>query len=148
MTNVNLDLGTLSREERELFELLLKKEGVDPARLPIPRVNRSGPLPLSYTQQRLWLSGQLAPDSPFGNVDMAFRLRGALHTGMLRQALDEVVRRHETLRTSYTTRDGQTLQVINPPSAVPWTDIDLSDCPEQDRISQALKRGTNEIRRP
>src|SRR5687767_13090245 len=64
-----------------------------------PRPRSNAPLPLSFAQERLWFLDQLQPGSPAYNIPAAFRLCGPLHAGLLAQALTEIVRRHEILRT-------------------------------------------------
>ncbi|MGH3847239.1 MAG: amino acid adenylation domain-containing protein, partial [Pseudonocardiaceae bacterium] len=74
-----------------------------PSLVPLPR---AGDPPLSFAQQRLWFLDRLAPDNPFYNVFGAVRLAGALEVEALRRAFQEVVRRHETLRTTFRLVDG------------------------------------------
>jgi hypothetical protein len=75
-------------------------------------VSRNGYLPLSFAQQRLWFVDQLEPESVAYNTSMALRLRGPLNTLVLEQALSEIVRRHEVLRTTFPSQDGHPRQVI------------------------------------
>ncbi len=79
---------------------------------PIQRASRDQSIPLSYAQRRLWFLNQLDPDSPLYNVPLTIRLSGALHVDALRRALNEIIRRHEALRTSYQIRDDAPVQVI------------------------------------
>ena len=64
-------------------------------------------LPLSFAQQRLWFIDQLEPESSVYNIPMALRLRGALDVAALQQSLQEIVRRHEALRTTFALHDGR-----------------------------------------
>ena len=80
---------------------------------PIQRVPRDGPLPLSFAQQRLWFLDQLEPNSPVYNGPLAVRLSGVLHVKLLEDALNEIVRRHEILRTRYVVIDDLPVQVID-----------------------------------
>jgi acyl carrier protein len=95
------------------------------------RVDRSGPLPLSYAQQRLWFIYQLDPGSPAYNIPLAVRLTGNLDVAALRATLTEVVRRHEALRTTFTVCDGQPQQIIHPPTELdlPVTDLTSEEAP-------------------
>ncbi len=81
----------------------------------ITPVDRTGPLPLSSGQQQLWLSNRMAPDSAEYNAPLVLRLRGALDVAALRRTVDELVDRHEILRTRYALVEGQARQVIDPP---------------------------------
>jgi amino acid adenylation domain-containing protein len=106
---------------------------------PLRPVSRQGRLPLSFAQQRLWFLYQLEPESAAYNIPAALRLEGALDLPAFRAALDEVVRRHETLRTTFTAVHGEPAQVIAPPAAVPVPVVDLSGLPE-DRREPRLRR--------
>jgi amino acid adenylation domain-containing protein len=107
--------GVLTKELRE--ELAARKPEIisflrtshDPwreERSVIPRIDRSGLLPLSFAQQRLWFLNQLDPDSPVYNIPITVRMRGRLDIPALERALIELVHRHEDMRTSFIVVDG------------------------------------------
>ena len=78
--------------------------------------------PASYAQQRLWFFDQLEPGSPLYNMPLALRLTGALEESALEWALGEIVRRHETLRTTFAVAAEEVVQVVVPPGpAESWT---------------------------
>jgi len=101
---------------------------------PIAASMRTGPLPLSWMQQRLWFLNQL--DAAAGaayHMPGALRLRGALSLPALQAALDAIVNRHESLRTSFTQQDGQPLQVIHAPAPFMLAQQDVSLLPDDVR---------------
>ena len=102
---------------------------------PIEPADRSGPLPLSFAQERLWFLDQLAPDSPFYNMPVAVRIRGPLNLAALQQSLTTIIARHESLRTTFVTIDGRPLQRIRGVLEVPLSLIDLSGHPRAERES-------------
>jgi hypothetical protein len=77
--------------------------------------------------------GPVGPDSATYNVPAAFRLSGELNLNALEQSLNEVVRRHEVLRTVFATIDGNLVQKILPSLVIALTPIDLSQQPENDQ---------------
>ena len=93
---------------------LQQKLGTDEARAspPLVSVPRTDDLPLSFAQQRMWFLHQLEPDSPAYHILVGVRLSGPLNLPILEQCLNEIVRRHATLRTTFTLVDGinQTVQ--------------------------------------
>ncbi|MFD2168469.1 amino acid adenylation domain-containing protein [Tumebacillus lipolyticus] len=103
---------------------------------PMPR---AGKLPLSFAQQRLWFIDRFEPGSSLYNVPTGVRLRGTLQVAALRQALQEIVNRHEVLRTSFSLVDGEPVQVIAPESVLLLPFADLRDIPEADREAQAMR---------
>jgi amino acid adenylation domain-containing protein len=113
---------------------------------------RPDDLPLSFAQQRLWLLDQLDPGSPAYNIAFAVRLTGDLPVDLLERIFAEIVRRHESLRTTFSVRDGRPVQVIGP--AVPSTTpglialADLSDVPAAQREERARAAAVEEARRP
>ncbi|HVR95695.1 MAG TPA: non-ribosomal peptide synthase/polyketide synthase, partial [Thermoanaerobaculia bacterium] len=115
---------------------------------PVVPVSRSGDLPLSFAQQRLWVIDQLEPGSPAYNVPLAVRLTGEVSAPLLRRIFAEVVRRHEALRTTFVARDGRPVQVIAPPSAPELPVVDLSRLPEAAREARAVALAGDEAVRP
>ncbi|MEH2262943.1 amino acid adenylation domain-containing protein [Nostoc sp.] len=69
--------------------------------------------PLSFAQQGLWFINQLTPDSPTYNIPIVISLKGCINLAALQDSLNEIIRRHEVLRTSFVVVDGQPVQVIN-----------------------------------
>ncbi|MBO4208616.1 condensation domain-containing protein, partial [Micromonospora echinofusca] len=86
---------------------------------------RTGPLPLSFGQHRLWVLDQLQPGGTGYLMSVGLRLHGPLHPDALRRALTALVTRHEILRTRYVVVDGEPAQVIDPPAPVEVAVTDL-----------------------
>ena len=74
---------------------------------------RAGNLPVSFAQERFWVLDQLAPNNPFYNESVAFRISGKLNITALEQSFNEIFRRHEALRTSFRIKDEELVQVIS-----------------------------------
>lgn len=104
--------------------------------------------PLSFAQQRLWFLYQLAPNNPFYNVPIAMRLSGTLDTVALQRSLQEIVRRHQVLRTKFTQLEGQPVQIAVPKLDVDWTVINLQTVAEGDREQISQQLATEEAQRP
>ena len=102
--------------------------------------------PVSFAQQRLWFFDQFEPGSPFYNIPAAVRLKGALDADALARALGEIVRRHESLRTTFAVRDGQPVQVIAPVGRVTMPVVDLTDRPGPAREPEARRLAAEEAR--
>ncbi|MEL7039186.1 MAG: amino acid adenylation domain-containing protein [Cyanobacteria bacterium J06592_8] len=121
------EIESLSPEQRKLFERRLQQRGLKrPQAQAIPRRQTSDPLPLSFAQQRLWFIQQLDPRNTSYNVPSALRLRGQLKVTILEKTLNEIVRRHETLRTTFATNaEKQPIQIISPfkPFSLPVVDL-------------------------
>jgi amino acid adenylation domain-containing protein len=101
-----------------------------PPLLPAPR---NAPLPLSFAQNRLWFLDQLAPGSSAYNMLGGMRLSGRLEVELMGRAVNEIVRRHEALRTTFATVDGRPVQVVAPSLAVGVNFFDLRALPEGER---------------
>ncbi|HEX4489808.1 MAG TPA: amino acid adenylation domain-containing protein [Acidimicrobiia bacterium] len=112
---------------------------------PIVPVARGGELPLSFAQQRIWLLDQLEPISWTYNVSVVRRLHGRLRVDALRHALDELVARHEVLRTGFPTVDGRPVQLIGPERPCDLRVVDLSRRAHAD--TEARRRVRIECRR-
>ncbi|HSF43792.1 MAG TPA: amino acid adenylation domain-containing protein [Thermoanaerobaculia bacterium] len=119
------------------------------ARPPLrPRPPGLSELPLSFGQQRLWFLHQMDPASPMYNMPFAFRLAGPFAAAAMATALTEVVRRHETLRTTLVLAGDGPVQSVAPAAPQPLPLIDLSALPEEMRESTAVGIGLEESRRP
>jgi amino acid adenylation domain-containing protein len=103
--------------------------------------------PLSFAQQRLWFFQQMYPESAAYNIPCATRLHGQLHAGHLQDALNEVIRRHESLRTSIDLLDGQPSQLISPAQEVSLPLVDLSELPDAEQDAEARRLAYEEIGR-
>ncbi|HSF39387.1 MAG TPA: amino acid adenylation domain-containing protein [Thermoanaerobaculia bacterium] len=115
---------------------------------PLRPVPRDGGLPLSFAQQRLWFLAQLEPGDTSYNMPFQIRLHGPLDLGALARSLGELFRRHEVLRTTFTTEAGSPVQVIGPPAPAALPRIDLSALPEPDREREMRRISAGEAARP
>ena len=108
----------------------------------VPRADRGdGRLPCSPAQERLWFLEQVDPGSPAHVTTGAVRFTGDLDLPVLRRCLDEIVRRHEVLRTNVVERNGTPYQVVSPPAPVPLPVRDIRDAPDIGRaIDDAGRR--------
>ena len=115
---------------------------------PIVPVSRNRALPLSFPQLRIWFFDQLHPGSPVYNIPHALRTGGQLDIEALRKALNSVVARHESLRTSFAiSANGEPHQVIVPRLDLPLPLIDLHELPEGEREAKAAQLIREEGRR-
>ncbi len=126
----------LSSERQELLELLLDEGG-----------EAVEALPLSFAQQRLWFLAQLEPDSPAYNIAAAVRLRGRLDVGVLKRSLEEIVARHEALRTTFTEDGGRPVQIVAAEMSFAPEFVDLADF-AGDGEAEARRLAGDEARRP
>jgi amino acid adenylation domain-containing protein/non-ribosomal peptide synthase protein (TIGR01720 family) len=138
-------ISALSPERRELLlrRLAAQQGGTTlPSLSPQPRV---GPIPLSFAQQRLWFLDQMEPGTPAYNIPLALRLHGPLNTSALEQSLNAIVARHEVLRTTFATHDGQPSQLIAPSLFLP---LDVHELQAADSELEARRLATAEAARP
>jgi hypothetical protein len=111
--------------------------GAQDDRPPITRASRTDPLPLSFAQERIWRAGQ-AGQAPGYGVATAFRVTGPLDVDALRDSVEDIVRRHEMLRTTFSTREGQPVQVVHPPAPIELPLIDLRGAPDAEAQADEL----------
>ncbi|MBD1887601.1 non-ribosomal peptide synthetase [Microcoleus vaginatus] len=114
---------------------------------PIVPMGRDGNLPLSFAQQRLWFLDQLVPNNPFYNVPAALRLTGSLNFSALQQTFNEIVRRHEALRTTLAVVSGQPVQRIAAAFHLPINVVDLRNLPKESRQTEANRLTAEEAQR-
>lgn len=110
-------------------------------------VTRNQSLPLSFAQQRLWFLEHLLPDNPFYNFPQTFHLFGRVNLVALEQSINEIVLRHEVLRTTYASSNGQPVQIIAPALTVPLHLVDLRSRSVSFRESLSESEKDTEIQR-
>ncbi len=104
--------------------------------------------PTSFAQARLWFFDQLEPGSPQYNISVAVRLEGLLNLAVLEQSLNAIVQRHEVLRTTFGTMDGQPVQVIAPHLTLSLPVVDLRGLPNQEQEAEVQRRIAKDAQRP
>src|SRR5260221_8386777 len=134
----------LSAAKKALLAARLRQNASQDAE-PIPRRNQTE-APLSFAQQRLWFLDQFSPGQCAYNVPRVFRLTGKLDSAALQQALDSLVERHEILRTVFKMSQGDPVQVVQPPRAVPLTVCDLAAGPQAGQATKAEETAMNEFK--
>src|ERR1700688_3822164 len=103
----------------------------------IARASRNKPLPASPAQERLWTLQQAVPDLPFFNILYALRVTSPVDAALLERSLNEIVRRHEILRTTIDVAGGRPIQVIAPQLPVPLAVDDLYKLPTSKKEAAA-----------
>src|SRR3984893_15978890 len=104
--------------------------------------------PASFAQQRLWFLDQLDPDQSVYNMVYSVRFEAPIDLTVLEQSLNEIVRRHESLRTTFTSIDGQPMQVIQTHHDLTLPVVDLSRLPPTERDVESRRYGEQEAEQP
>ncbi|MEG4144509.1 amino acid adenylation domain-containing protein [Microcoleus sp. Pol12B5] len=115
---------------------------------PIKRASRQGELPLSFAQQRLWFLDQLQPGNPGYNIPAAVRLKGALNVAVLEQTFQEIIKRHEALRTTFNSVEGRPAQVIISSFNFTLPIVNLRELSQAEREAEAMRLAAEEARQP
>ena len=133
--------STLSPVKQALLERRWKRASHGLARRPeIPRRPNRDSAPLSFTQRQMWLIDQMTPGNPAYNLPYGFRLRGQLKLTALEDSFNEVIKRHEALRTTFAVKDEEPLQLIHPELKIKInvTELDHVAGEERENRLQAL----------
>ncbi|MCC6188418.1 MAG: non-ribosomal peptide synthetase, partial [Anaerolineales bacterium] len=115
---------------------------------PVTQADRSRPLPLSYAQERMWFLHALAPGNSAYHIVTLVRLRGPFDLAAAQTSLEALLRRHESLRTTFPAVDGRPVQVIAPPAPFPMPVVDLQPLPAAERLPRAIALAQAETERP
>jgi len=142
-------IASLSPENRALLEQKLMEQMVvsTPEQM-IPRRATSGPCPLSFAQQRLWILDQVEPNNAAYNVPKAWRIHGDLNITAVQKSLSTVLARHEALRTTFSEIDGNPMQVVQQSRPVELPVFDLTHLPREEREAEAQRILTKEASLP
>jgi hypothetical protein len=141
-------IAGLSQEKRALLEKWLLENGTPAAHTQIPPRESSDPCALSFSQQRLWFLTQLEPESPIYNVPHAIRIRGALNSVALQRALNAIVGRHHTLRSTFDFAAGNPVQVVRDAPVLELPTLDLRAMEVAEREVEMQRLLEEEARRP
>ncbi|KYC36605.1 non-ribosomal peptide synthetase [Scytonema hofmannii PCC 7110] len=98
--------------------------------------------PLSFAQQRLWFINQLTSNTPVYNIPIFINLTGHINVDVLEQSLNEIVRRHDILRTNFVVSEGKPVQVIQPAADLTLTIKDLREFSESERTKEVQRLST------
>ena len=137
MSDLNQRLAGLSPEKRALLMQQLSRQAALAARKEITRQPRPERIPVSHAQNRLWFLEQMDPNSATYNVPTAMWMHGRPDCAILQRTLDEIVRRHEVLRTAIVTDDAGPRQAILAPAPVPLRRVSLAHLPAAQRRDEA-----------
>ncbi|MDF5732301.1 MAG: amino acid adenylation domain-containing protein, partial [Rhizonema sp. PD38] len=140
--------GLLAQNKAELILLLQEKNAANDTDLPLIKADRPQNLPLSFSQERLWLLDQLEPDNPFYNEQAAIKLHGQLNVVALEQSLNKIIARHEILRTNFRTINEQPVQVIADSLTLSVPVVDLTKLPDTEREIVCQQLVAAEANRP
>ena len=136
-------VSALSSEKRKALAILLSQKGVNLYGIaPIFRRDGDEPLRLSYAQERQWFLWNLEPDSAAYHIPKALRLRGALDLAALQQSFATLIERHEVLRTVFVEAQGQLLQQVKAPFALP---IPVQPLADEAQLKQAVQSEIAEL---
>ena len=143
-------------QKRELLRRLLQEKSAQQQRRlkverealpPVTRAPRNGNLELSFGQEMVWLLEQINPEAMFYNVVERYGVRGPLDIGVLRNCVNEVIKRHEALRTVYPFVNGRPVQQIKPPFRCELVVFDLREISEARREDEARRLIVAEVRK-
>ncbi|MBL1200096.1 MAG: amino acid adenylation domain-containing protein [Nostoc sp. GBBB01] len=104
--------------------------------------------PLSFAQQGLWFINQLTPNTPTYNIPIVINFKGCINFTALQDSLNEIIRRHEVLRTSFRVENGQPVQVVNQAVTVTLAVEDLRYLSENERTQEARRLATDFVKQP
>ena len=137
-------------ESAAIVEVAMRTDGAASEAEPPPLkpVSREELLPLSFAQLRLWFFDQLEPGNSFYNIFTALRLTGCLDEVALEKTLSEILRRHETLRTTFSMVEGRPVQVISPAATVQIPIVDLRGLAESEAQLLVQEHAREEAQRP
>ncbi len=142
-------VGQLKTQKVEIIDFLKSIGATSSSSIPaLMPSDRTGHLPLSFGQQRLWFLHQFEPNSSANNVPVVVRFNGTLNVSALEQSLNHVVRRHEVLRTTFPLVDRQPIQAIATDFTLTLPIVDLRTVPADRREAEALRIATAEAHQP
>ena len=152
MKDISERISALTPEQRALFEARLKQKGLRTDVTAVQTIPRrqdrdSATCPASIDQERLWFIDQLQPGNTAYNIFNASRIRGSLNVPIMERVINELIQRHEVLRTTLKSVDGLPVQVITPDLKITLDPVSLEHLPEAERYGEAVRLTTKEFAR-
>lgn len=142
-------VAALSLEKRSVLETRLQSSKFRVAQNRIPRREHPEmPVVLSFGQERLWFLNQLDSGNSFYNLSLATRFSSPIQARKLEESINEIVRRHEALRTRFAMINEQPVQIVAPHVYVHLEVIDLTGKPESEREDEGARLSMIEAQRP
>jgi len=142
-------ISGFSHKKLALFQALARQQGLKETKgFPVDPEKRSGPSQLSFAQEGLWVLQQIYPDDPAYNEHFALRIKGQLDEPALEWSLNQVVARHDVLRSTFAAVNGTTLQTPTPELFIPLIIEDVFKMPDADRQQAAMELAALEARTP
>ena len=138
----------LSQRKEEIIAFLNRAHSSSKSKRTISPVSRAENLPLSFAQQRLWFVNQMTPDSPEYNIFWAIRIKGLLNLSALKKSFNEIVQRHEVLRTNFKTLEGQPFQEIAPNLQLELPVMDWRQLSQSEREARLVGIADAEAKKP
>jgi acyl carrier protein len=115
---------------------------------PLPGNHVQTSFPAAFSQERLWFIQQLKPQSAAYNLTVISRLRGPLDLSVLERSLNEIIQRHQVLRTAFIFSDNRLLQLVQSPSELKLEVVDLCAIPPAQREGELHRRVNTEVHKP
>lgn len=142
-------IAELKQRKSEIITFLSEvQQSVRLRETAIQPVSRQQDLPLSFAQQRLWFLEQLQPDTATYIIPTAVRLTGELNIAVFEQSLNEIIRRHEILRTNFILKDNQPVQVISAEASLTINQLDLQHLDPTKQETEVISLMTQDARTP
>src|SRR5262249_54826060 len=135
----------LSPKKRALIENLIRGEGLEPSVSQTIAAGgaREWSAP-SFAQKSLWFINELEPNNPVYNIYFSLRLRGQVNVATLQQCIDEIINRHDALRTTFKVIDGEPAQIITSSLRLKFQIVNLSEMPQSAANILALELAVEE----
>ena len=140
-----------SQDQQKLLKLLLQKKGISFKKvntIPKRQSSNSELIPISLTQLELWFFAQFYPENCIYNLPCIYRIEGLLNVPALEESLREIVKRHESLRTTFTWIDGKVFQKITDDPVFDFSILDLQRLSELEQEKETKRLFSAEINRP
>lgn len=149
MKDFNSRIAELSETKQAILEQKLKQKTVNiNYQQSIKKREKQDSLPLSSAQTWIWMSQQLKSGNPAYNRPSNIKLKGVIDVEVLEKSLNEIVRRHEVLRTSFRAKNERPIQEIAPSLTLTLSIVDLSDLSSAEKKNKIQRLATEEVQRP